>query len=362
MPRPKTAPVKQRVPLWDNARFVAITLVVIGHAILKLIADSDTSYTVYLFVYAFHVPVFVAVSGYFAKSSAPGPKQLRRIITDLVIPYLIFETAWTLIHWLVDGKLSLDYALPSWTLWFILSLIAWRVMLPYLVLLRYPLLISVIVSVAAGYVPEVTNEFSVSRTLGLLPFFVLGWQLRTGRLTARWLRLRAAAIAWWRVGAIVVFASLAIVLTVGIDYWRDISLRRFQLFDESYSSIGYHQWWAGGIRLAVIACGALLIFAFLALIPRRRTFFSDLGQATLYIYLLHTFVLYPFRDSGVLNGPQPWWVLPGMILFAVLVSFALASRPIRRIFRPVIEPNPRWLFRREALLAEARHARDTGGR
>ena len=53
---PANAPQKRRVPLWDNARWIAITLMVVGHAILKLISESDAAYAMYLFIYAFHVP------------------------------------------------------------------------------------------------------------------------------------------------------------------------------------------------------------------------------------------------------------------------------------------------------------------
>jgi hypothetical protein len=70
-------------------------LVVIGHAILKLIAESDVAYEGYLFVYFLQVPLFIAVSGYFVKSGPPGTRQLHRILTDLVFPYVIFETFWT---------------------------------------------------------------------------------------------------------------------------------------------------------------------------------------------------------------------------------------------------------------------------
>jgi hypothetical protein len=58
-----------RVPLWDNARWLAIALVVVGHGILPLIAESDAAYSVYLFIYSFHVPVFVAVR---RRRRAPG--------------------------------------------------------------------------------------------------------------------------------------------------------------------------------------------------------------------------------------------------------------------------------------------------
>jgi len=85
----------------------------------------------------------------------------------------------------------------------------------------------------------------------------------------------------------------------------------------------------------------------LVLVPRRATVVTALGQATMYVYLLHSFVLYPIRESGVVGGDDrsgwPWLV--GLIAFALLITIGLASRPVRRLFRPLVEPRPRWLFR-----------------
>ncbi|MDO9397653.1 MAG: acyltransferase family protein [Herbiconiux sp.] len=334
----------KREPLWDNARFVAITLVVVGHAILKLIAESDTAYGVYLFVYAFHVPLFVAVAGYFAKADPPGLKQLKRILTDLVLPYLIFETIWSVIHSLLAGRPLVDYASPSWTLWFLIALAVWRIALPYLALLRYPLLISVVVSVAAGYLPAIGGTFALDRTIALLPFFVLGWRLRQLPLTGRWLALSPRAVWRWRAGAIAVFAALAVVIGTNMPLWRELKVRRVFLNEEAYPSFGYDQWWAGALRLGAILLAALLVLAFLTLMPRRATWISPFGQATMYVYLLHSFVLYPIRESGVLGGPQSDLLLVAMILFSVVIALALSSPLVRRVFRPLVEPRARWLF------------------
>lgn len=338
---------KRRVPLWDNARWIAITLMVIGHAILKLIGESDAAYGVYLFIYAFHVPVFVAVSGYFAKSGPPGPRQMHRLITDVVFPYLIFETIWTLVSWALSGTLQLDYSSPSWTLWFLIALTIWRVVLPYLVLMRYPLLISIAVSVGAGYVGDIDSTFSLSRTLGLLPFFVFGWKLRQWPLTARWTHLSPTAVWRWRAGAIALFGALAVAITLNIVGVRDLRLRSFTLYDEAYWQFGYDQFWAGVIRLALMMASFAFILAFLILMPRRATWFTPLGAATMYIYLLHTFLLYPLRETGVLDGPQPAWVLPAVILLAVGISVLLSLPQVKRIFRPLVEPRLHWLFRQE---------------
>ncbi len=44
-------------------------------------------------------------------------------------------------------------------------------MLPYLVVLRYPLVISIILSVGAGYLSSMDDTLSLSRAVAMLPFF-----------------------------------------------------------------------------------------------------------------------------------------------------------------------------------------------
>lgn len=344
-PTPAAPAQKQRVPLWDNARWIAITLVVVGHAILKLIGESDTAYATYLFIYAFHVPLFVAVSGYFAKSGPPDTRQLSRLMTDLVIPYVIFETIWTTLRWLLGGSFRLDYSSASWTLWFLLALVIWRVLLPYLVLLRYPLLVSILLSLGAGYVDSIDSTFALSRAIGLLPFFVFGWKLRQWYLTDRWLALSTGTVWRWRAAALALFGALAALCLLFTPELRSLQVRRFLLYDEAYASFGYEQFWAVGIRLGLMILAFGLIVAFLMLTPRVRTWFSPLGGATMYIYLLHSFVLFPLRESGLLDGPQPWWMLPALIVASVLISVGLAQPLVRRLTRPLIEPRVRWLFR-----------------
>jgi peptidoglycan/LPS O-acetylase OafA/YrhL len=63
------------------------------------------------------------------------------------------------------------------------------------------------------------------------------------------------------------------------------------------------------------------------------------------VYLLHSFVLYPIRESGVLKDDHASavWLLT-MVFASLAISIALASPLVRRIFRPLIEPKPGWLF------------------
>ena len=336
---------KPRIALWDNARFGAVALVVAGHALTKMVGENDAAFTLYVFIYAFHVPVFVAVSGYFTKAAAPDDRRLRGLFTDILIPYVIFESIWTLLHWALSGKLNADVTHASWTLWFLLALAIWRVILPYLAMLRYPLIISIVVSIGAGYF-AIDQTFSLARALGLLPFFVFGWKLRQWNIGERWMAFSAPAVRWWRAGAALLLVVVGVVLGTNVPLWRDLDIRRFLTYDAGYATFGYDQWWAGALRLAFMVIAAAMIMAFLILIPRRRTWFTQFGQATMYVYLLHTFVLYPLRENGFLDGERPLWFLLLVLVGALGLTVALSTPIIRRTFRPLIEPRVPWVFTR----------------
>lgn len=358
VPRPK-----RRVPFWDNARFACIVLVVLGHASQRLIYDSDTALGLYLLIYAFHMPAFAIISGYFSKSDAPGSRQMARVITDILVPYVIFEALWTLTKWLVEGQANPNLTQPSWTLWFLLALGIFRLILPYLALLRWPLLWTVLISIGAGYLPNIDSTLSLSRTLGLLPFFALGWWLRDREIVER-LRLLRDRPWWVFAAAAAVLGGAGVIAWLFADVWREIDLRQWLFYDQNYSSIGGTEWWAGGVRLALMAIALVLSAAFFALLPRRTHWWTHFGQYTMYVYLLHSFVLYPFRESGVLRDLDPtWFWLPVVIIASVLIALGLATKPVRTVFRPLVEPRPGWLFA-DATLArrEGRRSDPTGSR
>ncbi|MCU1514203.1 MAG: fucose 4-O-acetylase, partial [Microbacteriaceae bacterium] len=110
-----------------------------------------------------------------------------------------------------------------------------------------------------------------------------------------------------------------------------------------------HEWWAGFVRLGFLLLAAVLSAAFFLLVPRRETWITGFGQATMYIYLLHSFILYPLRETGVLQDEAgtPLFLV-AIVLAAIGISIALTAPGIRWLFRPLIEPKPRWLFIRLA--------------
>ena len=71
---------------------VLVTLVVVGHSI-GLVEATQGSHWVYDFIYFWHIPAFVFVSGYLSKSFEWDRRRMKSLLYTLAIPYLIFEPA-----------------------------------------------------------------------------------------------------------------------------------------------------------------------------------------------------------------------------------------------------------------------------
>ena len=331
----------QRIALWDNARFLAIVLVVLGHGLTKMVPQTPEAFVLYVSIYLFHIPLFVFLSGYFAKADAPTLERIRGVMVDLLLPYVLLEIIWSAIHSVQAGEFLFNPLRPSWTLWFLLSLASWRILLPYLVQVPAPLLVSVVIAALSGYW-SVDQTLSISRTLAFLPFFVLGWRVKHTAIADKWLSLPSGRVWSIRVLALAVFAGVISVVSVFQPLWREIGLRTFLTADKGYLEVGLDQWWAGGVRLGLFTLALLLVAAFLVLVPRRELWITALGSGTMTVYVLHSFILAPLRETGVLAGQVSVIELVLVVIGSVVLSMVLAHPITTRLFAPLTKPT--WLL------------------
>ena len=85
----------RRDPWLDNVKMVLVTLVVFGHA-LGLALASDRNVQVYNWLYYFHIPAFVLISGHMSRNFTWDRRHLNSLLTTVALPYLLFEPAlWT---------------------------------------------------------------------------------------------------------------------------------------------------------------------------------------------------------------------------------------------------------------------------
>lgn len=93
----------QRDAYFDNAKYLAIVLVAMGHSWEPLRDGSRTVTALYNLVYAFHMPAFIVISGYFSRGFDASPAKIRRLVTGIAVPYVVFEAAYTLFTRWTDG-------------------------------------------------------------------------------------------------------------------------------------------------------------------------------------------------------------------------------------------------------------------
>ncbi|HEY9565083.1 MAG TPA: acyltransferase family protein [Nocardioides sp.] len=310
----------RRDPWLDNAKFTLVTLVVIGHS-FAILGASALELQVYDFIYFWHIPAFVLVSGHLSKGFAWDRKHFSSLFTTLVLPFLIFEPV--LLAWRehlgedTEGPLWLE---PHWAMWYIVALFAWRLATPLLRLHWLMVPASVAVSLASGFSDVLT--LSLPRILGLLPFFVIGLHLRREHLSvltrARVRPFAAAAMLW------------IFVVAGSTDQWGRTA---FLYHDRSYGALGVPGPEAMEVRLQVLLIGLVGAAAALSLIPSRQLPITAMGSASMVVYLFHGFVvryaesagwLDPWRGQSSLSIPL---AVGGSVLLALFLSWApVASR------------------------------------
>jgi fucose 4-O-acetylase-like acetyltransferase len=267
-----------------------------------------------------------------------APGRLRRLLTGVVLPYVVFETAYTLFYrWARDDwGYPLSLLDPWYVMWFLMALFIWRITTPLWLTLRYPVPVALGLAVLASVSPDLGGDVSIQRTLQFLPFFVLGLTLRAEHFE----RLRDRRV---RLCALPVGAS-ALVAAYWVAPWFDAGwfYHRGAVTGQGVSR------WVGLVSTPALFCLALLLTAcFLAWVPKRGTWFTALGAGTMYGYLLHGFVI---KSSRFWEWYAPAWVhtpLGGLAVTAMAVGgiTLLCSPPVRAVFRWVVEPRMDWAFR-----------------
>src|SRR5690606_23121391 len=98
-----------REPYFDNAKFLLIILVVVGHTIEPLFGSSHSLRTLYLFLYFFHMPLFAFISGYFSKNISSEDYGIK-VLSKYVIPYIFFESIYSIVDFYLFQRKSLSFS------------------------------------------------------------------------------------------------------------------------------------------------------------------------------------------------------------------------------------------------------------
>src|SRR4051812_34231165 len=305
-----------------------VMLVVVGHA-WTLLPSTGMVEHLYDFLYAWHVPAFVFVTGYLSQRFAYTRARTWQLFRTVVVPYLVFETALGLFRVYVGGEQLEDlFRDPHWPMWYLAALFFWRLLTPIFRPMWGGVVVAVAISLVAGMYAGDTLD--IARVLGLLPFFVMGLKATPERL--EWLRRKPAQVA-----AVCVLLALW-VLTTWTDVWASTE---WLYYRSRYDEMGYADDLNALLtRALVLAIGTLGAAAFLSLVPRTYSWFTRMGAATLVVYLFHGF----FVKGATYAGYGGWADEHALVAFAVttvaavLLALLLAWKPVSARLADLVDP------------------------
>lgn len=274
------------------------------------------------------MPAFIMVSGFFAKGIYK-PGYIKDIAKKLIIPYLIFQIVYSFYYYVLYNQSSLmvDPLNPQWSLWFLVSLFFWNVMI--LVYAKWSpmsgLALAVAVGLLVGYVDSISNWLSLSRTFVFFPFFLLGYHLTRDYFTK-------LATSKMRILAVVAFSLIfiAFYLYPDFDY-------KWMLGSKPYSVMGELSLLPIGKRLAIYLLNTGMIFCFMAVVPNGKYFFTNWGKQTLYVYLLHGFFVKTFRATDIKYYFTDIGNLMQLATIALLLTVILSTKFVAYLTQPLIE-------------------------
>jgi fucose 4-O-acetylase-like acetyltransferase len=319
-----------RDSILDNFKFILIALVIVGHAIEPLVDKFDWVKSTYIFIYIFHIPMFAYVSGVVSSRNIDHV-MIKSIVSKLIIPYVFLEVVYSIFDFYVFSRsfFSITPLVPYWIMWYLFSLIFWRMMLPIFNQFKYPIILSLLTGLACG-ISTYGYNLSFSRTFVFFPFFLIGHYYHQ-KIMEEMQKYKASKFIG--IGAIVVlFLTIFILLDV-----NDFSVA-WLYGSMSYSSLGVG--WGQGviIRFSTYVLAILLGMALLSIVQKDRNVFSTYGENSLYIYVLHGFVMKGLVAAGVYTYFDSGWKVVILIVISLVLLPVLCSSGAKFIARVFMNP------------------------
>lgn len=310
----------QRNPYFDNAKAILIFLVILGHTLSPIFRSNQWITAVYLFIYFFHMPAFILVSGYFAKR-IQNRHDVFKLVKKLLVPYIVFQIIYTLYYQgIYENDLDFSIIKPRWALWFLLSLFFWQLMLSVFGRNKMGLLISLVISLVVGYFGEINETLALSRTFFFFPFFLLGYFLKSEHF--EWIKQkRNVCISW------LLFAVIFVI----IFFYGDIEWREWLYGRVGYKEImGESTIYAFLFRACVYVLMTITTYCFLSIVPKKKSVITKIGAITFHIYLFHMFVLKYIQESTFYGWVQENEQYYALFLAPLITIYILTRKPIVR--------------------------------
>lgn len=335
---------KRKKPALENSyirNFFALlcALTVSGLFIEQCLADSWVSKGLDLFIYAFHMPLLIFLTGALFRDIETDSKKIWSAVLYALILYVLMKAVISLVKVYFQEKLAFSLLSESEAPWIFLSIASNFALAHCLRNVGRNILlgISVVLALLCGYTENIGDFLALSRTLIFLPFFLSGWTCgirRAEHATSRkWIRLLGSGIL-----------TLALIISVRYAKWLYF-LRPLFTGQDSYTEFGELYPYGPLYRLLAYLISAALLVSILAVTPRKSLgkYIDNIGTSFAQIYLLHCPILYVLVRLGVYDAlncalgrkiGRVAWVGCALICVCVL-SISLLNRALSKIVQDI---------------------------
>ncbi len=300
---------KTRDAYIDNVKGVLIFLVVLGHMVNPFI-DSERGYkTTFDFIYAFHMPLFIFISGMFSRAMRTS-EAIKRYLPTILLPFFLFHLLYELSDILIRGEPSYytKNLQPYWIMWYLWSLFLWKLAITVLPRTGITFIAAVIFAVAFNIVIETNLPFGFNRTVSFFPFFLVGYLW--GDRIVPWARNLPLTVS---------IAGLAMAL---IYFWWNSDFNSPVFFhSETMRQLYPDMTQALVVTLLVYGFSAVISLLVLRIIPTWQSYLTTIGRNSLYVYLWHGFVVRVMTISGILASMTA--ALPAVTNLAVVIAASI---------------------------------------
>lgn len=324
----------KRIEKWDILKFFLIFLVVVGHLLDRNSDMADWQRSLFLFIYTFHMPVFVFVSGLFSKRNV-DEKRYDKIIGFLFI-FFITKIVIFFAKLIAYGKLSFSAFEEGGLPWYMFAMFAFPLITIAVrkISPKYILIFAVILSCVAGYDSDLGELFSIQRIFVFYPFYYLGYCLEPNKI------VKALDKKYLKIISAVVLIILALVLFIRVDscyQFRPILTGR-----HPYIKLNENNDFGGLYRLAYYLIAFIVGGAVVCLTPNSlgKGKIASMGSRSIQVYILHYPLVY-FYDGFIGSKflPEyPVYIVIGLsVAITLLCSQKFLEAPLSRILNPPLK-------------------------
>lgn len=161
----------ERLSYYDNLRFVLVVLVVLGHAVINHASASPFIPSFIIFIYLFHMPLFLFVSGLFFSDKNIPNRAVCLIAYILIEKYLMMYT-----NYYLYGTKEMYLFYEKELTWYLIALLSYLLITHWIEKLN-PMVIfvvAVIIGCLEGYDGTIAGNQLISRLIVFYPFYYLG--------------------------------------------------------------------------------------------------------------------------------------------------------------------------------------------